>query len=225
MFEATFLTSRWSCIFGNGCKGIVDDVATGRAQGCCSHGVYVGDDDDKAIVEAAVARLPVDLWENAAEAPTIADVFVPGEGGQTMTATHNGGCIFLNSPEFHTGPGCALHFASTRLGGTNPEWKPEACWQLPVRLEHATEGGREDGRTIYVLRRWERSDWGDEGEEFAWWCTDAGEALVGDDCVYRTLEPELRSLLGDGIYDAMAEALTDFAQRSGSTPVEISNRP
>ena len=33
--DLTWLTSRWNCIFGNGCKGIYKD---GPDNGCCSHG-------------------------------------------------------------------------------------------------------------------------------------------------------------------------------------------
>ena len=40
VFDATFLRSNWSCIYGNGCKGVLDADATEMAQGCCSYGAH-----------------------------------------------------------------------------------------------------------------------------------------------------------------------------------------
>ena len=35
VFDLTFLTSNWMCIFGNGCKGVLTEDATELVQGCC----------------------------------------------------------------------------------------------------------------------------------------------------------------------------------------------
>ena len=48
VFDATFLRSNWSCIFGVGCKGVLDDDATELMQGCCSYGAHFVDDDDES---------------------------------------------------------------------------------------------------------------------------------------------------------------------------------
>ena len=36
VFDATFLRSNWSCIYGAGCKGVLEHDATALAQGCCT---------------------------------------------------------------------------------------------------------------------------------------------------------------------------------------------
>ena len=40
VFDVTFLTSNWTCIYGNGCPGILDDPAPELEQGCCSYGAH-----------------------------------------------------------------------------------------------------------------------------------------------------------------------------------------
>ncbi len=42
-FEREFLTSNWSCRFGDGCLGILDRPAPELQQGCCSLGAHFGD--------------------------------------------------------------------------------------------------------------------------------------------------------------------------------------
>ena len=41
----------------------------------------------------------------------------------------------------------------------------------------------------------------------AWWCTEAPEAFTGTEPVYRSLEPELRGMVGDTLYEAIAAYL------------------
>ena len=42
-FEREFLESNWTCLFGQGCKGILDRPAEELNQGCCSLGAHFGD--------------------------------------------------------------------------------------------------------------------------------------------------------------------------------------
>ena len=42
--DLTWLTSRWNCIFGSGCKGIYKD---GPDNGCCSHGAHFSEKKDE----------------------------------------------------------------------------------------------------------------------------------------------------------------------------------
>ena len=52
--DLTWLCSHWTCVFGTpACAGIV----AGRPDdGCCTHGAYLSDADDRQITEAAVRR-------------------------------------------------------------------------------------------------------------------------------------------------------------------------
>lgn len=59
--DLTWLLSRWTCVFGTAaCKGIV----AGRPDdGCCSHGAFLCDDDDRANLDDAVAQLTDEDWQ------------------------------------------------------------------------------------------------------------------------------------------------------------------
>ncbi len=46
VFDATFLTSNWTCIFGNGCQGVLTGPAPELVQGCCSYGAHLVDKKD-----------------------------------------------------------------------------------------------------------------------------------------------------------------------------------
>ena len=58
--DLTWLLSRWTCIFGNGCKGIVP----GRAvDGCCTHGAFYSDKADEKRVRRFVKKLTAEEWQ------------------------------------------------------------------------------------------------------------------------------------------------------------------
>jgi hypothetical protein len=185
MADATFLRSNWSCIFGEGCKGVLDDDATHLQQGCCSYGAHFVDDDDVQTVVSAVVRLSPDRWQFAKKAKRNG-FLAPSDDGGTMTRVVDGACIFLNRPEFPGGAGCALHAAALEAGERPMDWKPNVCWQLPLRLEHHTD---DQGYVTSTLREWKRRDWSEGGKEFHWWCTESPDAFVGKDPVYRYLRP------------------------------------
>ena len=54
--DLTWLTSRWSCIFGQGCPGI---YANRPNDGCCTLGAHFADRDDERRVGRAVRQLTV----------------------------------------------------------------------------------------------------------------------------------------------------------------------
>src|SRR5688572_8700868 len=59
--DMTWLLSRWTCIFGRGCHGIIE----GRAvDGCCSHGAFFTDSDDEKRVRAAAKLLTPETWQH-----------------------------------------------------------------------------------------------------------------------------------------------------------------
>ena len=57
VFDVTFLTSNWTCIFGNGCQGVLTGPAPELVQGCCSYGAHLVDKKDARRVEKAAATL------------------------------------------------------------------------------------------------------------------------------------------------------------------------
>ena len=113
-------------------------------------------------------------------------------------------CIFLNRPDFHAGAGCALHLGALQAGERPLDWKPTVCWQLPLRLEEEDDG---HGHRTATLREWKRRDWGDGGDQFAWWCTDSPLAFVGGDPVYKSLKAELVEMIGPEVYKILVAQL------------------
>jgi hypothetical protein len=195
VFDATFLRSNWSCIFGCGCKGVLDDDATALAQGCCSYGAHFVDDADIASLQASAARLTPAQWQFHRRAKR--GGFLGSEDGATTTRLIDGACIFLNRPGFAAGPGCALHTAALEAGERPLDWKPDVCWQLPLRLDNATD---DHGYVTSTLREWKRRDWGPGGAEFHWWCTESPDAFVGHDPAYRYLRDEIVEMVGERVY-------------------------
>jgi hypothetical protein len=93
--------------------------------------------------------------------------------------------------------------------------KPTVCWQLPLR---AVDRDEEDDSVTSVLTEFGRDGWGEGGEEFAWWCTEAKEAFTGAEPVYKSMESELRKMLGDAVYEELAKYM-DVRFASGPPPV------
>ena len=178
------LRSSWTCIYGNGCQGIYTTPTPEMQQGCCSMGAWFLDDEDLARVEKFAERLTADNWQFIAKA---GDRFWRHRGKEDKTTRLvDDACIFLNRPDFHAGAGCALHLGALQAGERPLDWKPTVCWQLPLRLEEEDDG---HGHRTAILREWKRRDWGDGGDQFAWWCTDSPLAFVGGDPVYKTSRP------------------------------------
>ena len=82
--------------------------------------------------------------------------------------------------------------------GVNPlTYKPEVCWQLPLRREDAVA---DDGYVTTTIRQWDRKDWGVGGAEFHWWCTESPDAFVGAKPVYQEMAAELTEMVGEAVF-------------------------
>ena len=101
-----------------------------------------------------------------------------------------------------------MHFA---------ELKPEICWQLPLRR---VDEEQEDGSVVSRLTEFARSGWGEGGDDFAWWCTEAPEAFAGARPVYRSMESELRIMLGDELFERLA---THLDERMAARPAPLTH--
>ena len=198
--DVTFLTSPWGCIFGAGCQGVLTAPAPELEHGCCSYGAHFTGEEDRDRVLGVAEELRPDEWQLAARGRRhglVARV----KGGGWRTRLVDGACVFLNRPGFPAGPGCALHLHALRTGDHPLSAKPDVCWQLPLRRSDRLE---DDGTTTSVLSEFGRSGWGEGGAEFAWWCTEAPEAFTARDPVYRSMEAELRAMVGDALYEQIA---------------------
>ncbi|MHB8440038.1 MAG: hypothetical protein ACYDD4_12895 [Acidimicrobiales bacterium] len=209
MFDVTFLESNWTCIFGNGCQGVLTGPAPELVHGCCSYGAHLTGGKDRRRVEKAAAALTPDQWQFWRQGrPTSGDkklrIFRKNAGGEMTTRLVDDACIFLNRPGFSGGPGCALHRAALESGTAPLKLKPDVCWQLPLRRED--EVG-EDGYVTSIVRQWDRRDWGEGGFEFHWWCTEGADAFVGSRPVYEEMHDELVELVGASIYKRLVRYL------------------
>jgi hypothetical protein len=203
VFDLTFLTSSWRCIFGAGCQGVLTGPAPEMEQGCCSYGAHFVDEADEAATLAYAERLTPDQWQFHAkgekQGPTKTN-----KSGEIKTRLVDGACIFLNRPDFEGGSGCALHRAALEAGERPLDWKPTVCWQLPLRLEDHTD---DEGHVTSTLREWKRRDWGEGGREFHWWCTESDDAFVDPEPVYVTMRDEIVETVGQTAYDLLERHL------------------
>ena len=206
IFDATYLRSNHRCIYGEGCQGVLDGPAAELAQGCCSYGAHFVDDDDEATTLAYAARLTPEQWQMRDVAIRKGGATKRNKSGEIKTRLVDGACIFLNRPGFEGGIGCALHRGALDAGERPLDWKPDVCWQLPLRLDDHTD---DDGHVTSMLREWKRRDWGEGGAEFHWWCTDDDLAFVDRSPVYETLEAEIVEMIGRKPYDLFVEHVAD----------------
>ena len=210
-FDRSFLTSNWTCLFGNGCKGILDHEAAHLNQGCCSLGAHFGDgpagEAEAMTVAAYASMIPAEHFQfhRVAFDPASDDhdsgangIF--GDAERSHTRVVEGACIFLNRPGFAGGAGCALHLAAVDAGDSPTEWKPSVCWQLPLRVDWQEIDDETESATV---RRWSRADWGEHGTTMAWCCTErseGGEAYTGQVSVVESMRDELTALAGEPVY-------------------------
>jgi hypothetical protein len=216
VLDITFLTSNWACIFGAGCQGVLTGPAPELEQGCCSYGAHFTGPDDIAATTAYAERLTDTQWQFAETSRRKGGPLRKNKEGETVTRLVDGACIFLNRPEFAGGAGCALHRAALEVGERPLDWKPDVCWQLPLRL---TEEADAHGHLTSTLREWKRRDWGAGGAEFHWWCTAEADAFVGAEPVYAYLRDEVVELIGEAAYRLLVDHLEERAARAGGQEV------
>ena len=207
IFDVTFLMSNWTCIFGRGCQGVLTGPAEELVQGCCSYGAHFTGPDDVANTERAAARLTSEHWQFIDRGRTKSGklkILKVNDEGETVTRQVDGACIFLNRPGFAAGSGCALHTAALSRGDRPLDDKPHVCWQLPLRREDHEDG---DGHVTSRLIQWDRKHWGEGGQEFHWWCTEAPDAFVDGRAVYQTMRDEIIEMIGQTPYEMLVRYL------------------
>jgi len=202
-FDTDFLRSRWTCIWGRGCLGILAEPAPHLGQGCCSIGAELDGEEEARNLSALAATLDPARFQHHAEAAA-GGIF--SDDSRTGTRVVDDACIFLNHPEFPGGPGCALHLAALDAGESPIDWKPSVCWQLPLKVDWEQ---RDDGTEIATVRRWTRRDWGDEGEPMAWCCTEGDLAYVGDRPVIESVGEEIEALTGSEVFVELRRRLSE----------------
>ncbi|APM36749.1 hypothetical protein [Corynebacterium diphtheriae] len=216
--DLTWLESSYRCAFGtSACHGI--DTAQPTV-GCCVHGAFLSDEEDRDQLYDAVEKMPAHYWELrpagvdaylADPDPTqiepwlVWDELDDEEGNPEpalKTTLVDGACIFANRKN----PGCAIHQWALDAGEDLTVVKPEVCWQLPLRRLEAYED-RADGVEILrtTITEYDRRGWGNGGEDFDWYCTTDPHCHTSDKPMWITHEAELRALMGDASYEVLAQ--------------------
>ncbi|MFT4188603.1 MAG: hypothetical protein QM621_08465 [Aeromicrobium sp.] len=209
--DLTWLTSRWTCIFGQGCPGIYESTPD---VGCCSHGAHFADDEDYETVAGFVERLTPEQWERHDEGRATGWT-ERDEEGDLKTLAVDGACVFHNSKDFAGGYGCALHGLALAEGIEPLEAKPQVCWQLPLRRGYReVDPGDGEEYTEVTIGEYTRAGWGPGGHDFDWYCTSNTEAHVGREPVYRSNRAELTALMGEAGYALLAQHCEAF-ERGG----------
>jgi hypothetical protein len=219
--DLTWLTSRWTCIFGNGCPGIYADRPD---DGCCTLGAHFADKADEKRVRKAVRQLTAEQWQYKSAARSggwieledpdhVAEDELPGR----KTRIVDGACIFLNRPGFPGGIGCALHLLALDQGRDFVETKPDVCWQLPIRRQFRTVT-RTDQTTYteVTIGEYGREGWGPGGHDLDWYCSANTEAHSGTVGVYVNNRAELIALMGAAAYAILAELCAEFEARNSA---------
>lgn len=219
--DLTWLESHWQCTFGTStCKGI--DFSH-PSMGCCGHGAYLCDEEDRENVLKMVNSMPARFWQlrpQDSELSHILDGSHPDElepwlewdeddeEPSLKTRTVDGACIFANRPGWSTGIGCALHQWALEAGIPLTKAKPEVCWQLPIRrIEDYEE--RSDGQEIVrtVIGEYDRRGWGNGGEDFDWYCATSPQCHTASTALWRRQEEELRAIMGNPSYEFLKKHL------------------
>lgn len=206
--DLTWLTSSYTCIFGQGCPGIYADAPD---VGCCALGAHFADAEDEERVAGFVAQLDEHQWQlHPGRTVRTKDWVGKDDDGErkTRTVTIDGqqACIFHNRDDFAPsngpgGAGCALHGLALAQGRNPLETKPDVCWQLPIRRTFR-DVERQDGSTYteVSIGEYDRRGWGAGGHDLDWYCSGNTEAHVAVEPVYLTHEPELVALMGQAAY-------------------------
>ncbi|APT91819.1 hypothetical protein CPHO_01610 [Corynebacterium phocae] len=217
--DLTWMESHYACQFGTArCHGIDSENPD---VGCCSHGAYMADKQDRQQLFDAVNRMPAKYWQRRPEfGPDAWPVkkdgsrkkrepwLIKDEEGELKTPVVDGACIFANRAGWPTGAGCALHQWALDAGEDLTVVKPEVCWQLPIR-RHEDYEERTDG--VEVLRttigEYDRRGWGNGGEDFDWYCTTDSSCHNSPEPLWISQRTELEAVMGKKVYELMAQVL------------------
>ncbi|WP_370324098.1 hypothetical protein [Euzebya sp.] len=206
LFDVSFLTSSYSCIYGQGCPGTAG--IEGDDRGCCRFGAHFVDDEDRDRTIEMVDVLGPEYMQRHALASRRGIIATESDGSE-RTRMVEGACIFLNRTGWTRGPGCALHQYAVDRGEHPVDYKPEVCWLVPLRREIETDVA-DDGeeRVTTVVTSYDRGAWGPGGSDFAWWCTtDDDRAYGGTEPVYRSMRRELTEMTTPAVYAELVRYL------------------
>ena len=204
--DMTWLLSRWTCVFGTpACQGTV----AGRPDdGCCAHGAFMSDKDDRKRLDAAVKLLTDEDWqfrEKGLGRKGYLEMDEYDDKPNLRTRKYKGACIFLNRPGFS-----GRHRLCAAQQGVEAGCRAaddEAGRVLAV-ADPAQPGVGDAARRHRcpqdIITEYDRRGWGEGGSDLHWYCTGDPAAHVGQKQVWQSYAPELTELLGEKAYAELA---------------------
>ncbi|WP_116116115.1 hypothetical protein [Austwickia chelonae] len=225
--DLTWLTSRYNCIFGQGCLGI--DKTTPE-YGCCTLGAHFTDIEDLERVSTVVADLDEETWQLQAHSPGDTwweDAEDNDDEPEVKTRVVDGACILFNRPGHPGGPGCALHHYALARGLPPHTVKPDVCWQLPIRRTYRTITLPDDTSYLEVsIGEYDRRGWGPGGHDLDWYCTGSPLAHRSGVPLYVSAAAELTELIGEAAYLVLREQCEAHLESwAGASSVDADGRP
>ncbi|GAB3944662.1 hypothetical protein [Corynebacterium tapiri] len=223
--DLTWMESHYGCAFGTErCPGI---DASQPDVGCCTHGAYLADDQDRQELADAVARMPARFWQHRVTRddedqlePWLTWDELDGDDGEPepalKTVLVDGACIFANRAGWETGAGCALHQWALEAGEELTVVKPEVCWQLPIR-RHESYIERTDGAEILLTEvgEYDRRGWGEGGEDFDWYCSTDPACHANAQPLWKSHRTELVAIMGEAAYEVLSQRLAQRERQGG----------
>lgn len=227
--DFNFIMSSWTCLFGQGCSGQfgIQDAHTKPDVGCCGLGVNIPSREELARVQSYVDMLTEDElppnilrrvqkdggWYYIKGGTDRVDPEDPDYIG-AHTRVRDGGCIFANrSNEGDGKTGCAFHHLGQRIGKSHTEVMPDICWQVPLNISTYDDTTGE-AESVTVVTASSSKDWsgidedGSQDSWMSWWCIDTVDAYLPESKrVYRSMEEELRKIMGDDAYEVLVQEI------------------
>ena len=197
--DLTWLTSSWSCIFGNGCQGIYADQPDGRRL-LHPRRALLRQGRREAGQGLRQAAHPGDV---AALRPEELDR--EGRGGRAQDPGRRRR-LHLRQParlRRRRGLRPARPRAAHRAGTSS---RPSRTSAGSCRSGGPTTGStRPDGTEVLVvvIAEYDRRGWGPGGHDLDWYCSGNTEAHVGAEPVYVSMRAELVELMGQKGYDEL----------------------
>ena len=139
VFDVTFLLSAWTCIYGHGCQGVLTGPAERPRAGLLQLRRPLHRRRRRRRRRGRGGPADARTSGSSGRRRKRGGIVGTDDDGARTTRVVDGACIFLNRPGFAGGAGCALHVAALEAGERPLDWKPDVCWQLPLRLEEHTD--------------------------------------------------------------------------------------
>ena len=189
------------------------------AQGCCSYGAHFVDEDDEANMLAYAERLTAGAVAVPRRRAAQGRAHQAQQGRRDQDPPRRR-CLHLpQPPRLRRRHRLRARTAALEAGERPLDWKPEVCWQLPLRLEDHTD---DDGPRHLHPARVEAPRLGRRRRTSSTGgAPTTPDAFVDRQPVYETMRDEIVEMVGQEAYDLFVEHVA-AADTSSTFPIQRS---